>query len=422
MALLTGTNNTRVSQYTADQLVGTGAQTSFTLSRNPPTPASVTVSIDGVKQHSNTYSVSSNQLIFTEAPPNGSAIEVVHNGSQGIAYVPSDSSVTTQKLVNGAVTKEKLDVSTDGTGAMQTPVGTTVQRPLTPSIGLQRTNSVTGLPEFYNGTTWVTYQTGGLGKTPTVDYLVVAGGGGSGGGNVPGAGGGGGVATDVNFPVSSGATLTVTVGAGGAPYSNGSNSVFSSITAYGGGVGGSESSNSAGTGGSGGGGSYAQPGGRGTPGQGCHGGFGATSSGGTHPSGGGGGAGGPGGQVWAGAAIAGFGGPGLASDISGSVKFYGGGGGGSLWQGGATNTPGGAGGGGQGGYYAVDNATNGTPNTGGGAGGPYTAGVGKSGGSGIVIIRYPATYDAPTSVVNASATIVNGYRVYTWLTSGSITF
>ena len=76
-----------------------------------------------------------------------------------------------------------------------------------------------------------------------VSYLVIAGAGG-GGGEIGGGGGAGGLLTAASFAVASGSPLTVTVGAGGAggpaatkgaKGTSGSNSVFSSITATGGG-------------------------------------------------------------------------------------------------------------------------------------------------------------------------------------------
>jgi hypothetical protein len=50
----------------------------------------------------------------------------------------------------------------------------------------------------------------------------------------------------------------------------------------------------------------------------------------------------------------------------------------------------------------------------------YTAG---SGGSGVVILRYPDTF-ALASATTGSPTITNptGYRVYTFTGSGSVTF
>jgi hypothetical protein len=61
-------------------------------------------------------------------------------------------------------------------------------------------------------------------------------------------------------------------------------------------------------------------------------------------------------------------------------------------------------------------------NTGGGAGGGHPD-VTANGGSGIVIIRYPDAYLAATSTTGSpTVTVADGYRVYKWTSSGSITF
>ena len=83
---------------------------------------------------------------------------------------------------------------------------------------------------------------------------------------------------------------------------------------------------------------------------------------------------------------------------------------------------GGVGGGGSSntGYGGTGN--NGTTNTGGGAGGGW-GGNGGSGGSGIVIIRYPTIYKLATSTTGSpTQTTANGYYIYTFTASGSITF
>ena len=85
---------------------------------------------------------------------------------------------------------------------------------------------------------------------------------------------------------------------------------------------------------------------------------------------------------------AGNGGPGRASDITGSIVFYAGGGGGSQHSStsqGGTGGIGGGGGGGNNGHH-----TPGTNGLGGGGGGANNdpAPVGGYGGSGVVIIRY----------------------------------
>jgi hypothetical protein len=46
-----------------------------------------------------------------------------------------------------------LDVQ--NTDYLKPPVGTTAQRPGTPSAGMMRFNSTTSTLEFYNGSSWV---------------------------------------------------------------------------------------------------------------------------------------------------------------------------------------------------------------------------------------------------------------------------
>ena len=270
----------------------------------------------------------------------------------------------------------------------------------------------------------------------SVDYLVVAGGGGASGDG--GAGGGGGgfrlsnttcmpapqtspLASSTAIPVSAtGFPITVGSGGSGAPSGNapsthgsqGSNSVFSTITSTGGGGGGYDAvaTNPTGDGRPGGSGGGAKRGG------GHSGGSGNTPpvsppqgfDGGNTPappnispsssstSAGGGGASAVGacgttpnpntGTGGAGSFVvqSGFAGPGegTSGPVPGAKYFSGGGAGGGPC--GSTN-PGGVGGG-----AAAVNGTgaNGTASTGGGGSGGNNDSAGGSGGSGIVIIRY----------------------------------
>ena len=255
----------------------------------------------------------------------------------------------------------------------------------------------------------------------TVDYFVVAGG----GSGTPGTSGGGGAggfrisssAPGCNSPLNtpgglsvSAQTYPISVGAGGAnPDTNGSNSVFSSITSAGGGR---QKAN----GGSGGGGmgndvegptSTYSPGGSGntppvSPPQGNDGGDGnrSPSSPINRHGGGGGGAGAVGdrGEASPGTGDGGIGsfiadpfiGPtapsyGEGGPVSNTRYFAGGGGGGLDSRGASGPGTGGVGGGGDGGNPGGA----GTANTGGGAGGTAgPGGTGGAGGSGIVMIRY----------------------------------
>ena len=261
-----------------------------------------------------------------------------------------------------------------------------------------------------------------------VSYVVVGGGAGGGSGRGGGGGAGGfreGKQTCGSYtasPVAAAAGLTVsvttfpvTVGGGGGingPSTqrgdNGSNSVFSTITSAGGGYGGGSCNRPGGAGGSGGGGgANSNPGGCGgagntppvSPSQGNNGGNG-NATGGQESGGGGGGMGGAGANgVNPGAG--GNGGNGTPTNITGSdVSRAGGGGGGGGYPAcaGAVRGFGGSGGGGNGGQHPASGAgadsVAGSANTGGGGGGgtqtdaPSGAHLGKSGGSGVVILRY----------------------------------
>lgn len=234
----------------------------------------------------------------------------------------------------------------------------------------------------------------------SVEYLIVAGGGGSRstgptGTNPTAWDGGGGAGGLLNgSTVLSAGTNGISIGGGGAVDSSGTNTTALGLTAIGGGCGGyySQVGVSGGSGG-GGGGDLAMAGGAGTAGQGYAGGTACDPT----PEGGGGGGGA--GAVGAQGLNAGTGAGGIGRDFStwatatstGASGYFAGGGGGGC---GTVNSPGtnigGLGGGGTGSQYnystgntAGNGATNGTAYTGGGAGGGS-----RTGGSGIVIIRY----------------------------------
>jgi len=239
----------------------------------------------------------------------------------------------------------------------------------------------------------------------TVDYLVVAGGG---GGSISG-GGGGGYRTSYPSPNScagviavTAQTYPITVGAGGG---TGSDSIFSTITSAGGGVGRHyvhpDGIGEPGGSGSGGGrASGTASGGNGndppvSPPQGNNGGpsgpssqitggggGGAQQGGGTGPGCGGNGA--PIATAFFGPTSGSYGTPGPSSG-----RYFAGGGGGSLHQPGESTKSGGAGGGGTGYPGGATAPGDGGANTGGGAGGAtQPGGQTKSGGKGIVVVRY----------------------------------
>lgn len=63
--------------FTPQNFTGTSAQTVFTLASTPDSENYTMVYINGVYQNKDTYSVSGNSLIFSEAPPLTSKIEVL---------------------------------------------------------------------------------------------------------------------------------------------------------------------------------------------------------------------------------------------------------------------------------------------------------------------------------------------------------
>ena len=239
----------------------------------------------------------------------------------------------------------------------------------------------------------------------TADVLVIAGGG-AGAEQDAGGGGAGGIFYATSQALST-TGYTCTVGAGGsysdtqyASGNSGNNSTFGSLTAaLGGGGGAGTLTSPAPSGGSGGGGASTENSGgvygsstqtgTGGTGYGNRGGSGAAN----YAGGGGGGAGAVGSNATSG--TGGAGGAGLntwsswaTATSTGVSGYYGGGGGGA----GGSSAAGGAGGGGA---SAVGGAAgDGVANTGGGGGGQRNYGSGSgtragSGGSGIIIIRYP---------------------------------
>jgi hypothetical protein len=222
----------------------------------------------------------------------------------------------------------------------------------------------------------------------TVTYLVVAGGG-EGGWDAGGGGGAGGYRAGT-LTVSGGSSYTVTVGAGGTstqaqtPASarfgaDGGDSVFSSITATGGGGAGSTNPSKSGRAGGSGGGGGGHDASGGSGGAGNAGSFSPVEGyiGGAGSNGAGGGGGGSSGAGTIDASPSNVGGAGTSNSITGSAVTYA--------AGGAGFTDSGSG------------SASGGANTGdGGNGGGGTPQAG-AGGSGIVVVKWDA-YNAPADL------------------------
>ncbi len=324
--------------------------------------------------------------------------------------------------------------STQGWKIVNQDTAATIQPQFTAATGGTVTTSGNfKIHSFTGDGNFVVSQVGTLGNPTQVDYLVIAGGGG-GPDYYGGGGGAGGYRESHSTPVSgsytaspiatpTGITVTattypITVGGGGANEPNnsnyasdGSNSVFSTITSAGGGAGGigANCTNKPGkAGGSGGGAGTGAPANGGSPynvagagntppvspPQGRPGGSGNRNPA-THTHGGGGGGagqtGGDAGTHNQQGGCYGKGGDGVATAITGSSVTRAGGGGGAVNNAPGNNfSAGGAGGGGRGGNCAspASGGGTGTANTGSGGGGGSSSQDGGAGGKGIVIIRY----------------------------------
>jgi len=348
---------------------------------------------------------------------------IVYDGTQ-FQVVGVSATTFTNLTISGVLTLSGAGTQllSTGTGAWQFPNGTTAQRPGTPAVGMTRYNSTLGQLETYVTAGWQAVTS----LLYNVSYLAVAGG--AGGGLGSGGGGGAGGLLTGTVGVSSGASYSIVIGAGGTGATSsavaggaGGNTTGLTVSATGGGGGGSYTGSSSSTtvgqaGGSGGGGSgrngTAQAGGAGTSGQGFAG--GASQSAANYGSGGGGGASAAGSV--GGTTAGGAGGAGFSSSISGSAVTYGGGGGG-----GATDsTTAGAGGSGGGGAGSANPGTGtaGTANLGGGGGGGGgTAGNGGAGGSGVFVISYAGAQRGTGGTVTSSG----GNTIHTFTSSGTYT-
>ena len=300
--------------------------------------------------------------------------------------------------------------STQGWKIVNQDTYTNIQNQFIAATGGTATTSGDYKIHTFNSTSNFVVSQTGAGTGPTSVEYVVVGGGASGGSGIAGGGGAGGfreskspvAGTYTASPLATPTAITVaaqtypiTVGGGGAATgpgnirgTNGSNSVFSTITSAGGGAGSgyASSANTGGSGGGGSGGGPAQSGAAGntppvSPPQGLGGGEGAPGN--NRGGGGGGGASAAGSDT---TNLGANGGNGTSTAITGSaVTRAGGGGGGSDSTGGT----GGSGGGGTGGTStSAPSVTTGTANTGGGGGGGGQSVNGKAGGSGVVILRY----------------------------------
>ena len=102
-------NTPKTATFAIDTFNGDGGTLNFTLREAPVSVSSILVFVGGVRQATDTYTLSGATLSFTEAPPTGTNnIQVLFLGLGASPAVPSDASVSTIKIQNRAVTADKL--------------------------------------------------------------------------------------------------------------------------------------------------------------------------------------------------------------------------------------------------------------------------------------------------------------------------
>lgn len=399
------------------------------------------VSISSILSSVKYDSMLANQLSLPSIPTIGTATNVGDGTSVTVSFTPggipgsSYTVLSTPGSITATGTSSPITVTgltagvsytfqvkaVNATGESAYSASSNAVTPVAPFVATGGTITTPG-----DGYKYHTFTGGGTfavtsGSQPAGTVMIVAGGG-SGGratNSAAGGGGAGGLVYVASTPFSptggnGSGSYTVSVGAGAAPYSvnpgatyqfgnQGTPSSFTGLTtAVGGGFGGN--TQGVGPGGSGGGLSAGTPGGggSGTPGQGNDGGSPNGQIDGNTGAGGGAGGrspngagpqngfsiGGPG-ATYFGSTYAGGGGGSTAQPFPSGTSFY------------PLVGQGGVGGGGEGavlrtrpnplgGPVLGRNTVSGTANTGGGGGGAVGLNTSGAGGSGIVIVRYPA--------------------------------
>ena len=158
-----------------DQFSGTGSQTAFTLSQAPASTTSIAVTVSGVMQNPNTYSVSGATLTFTGAPPSGTNnIGVLFLGLPTLVGVPGAATVGLTQLSATGTPSSSTFLRGDNTwnapaaaitsGTAVTASGTSVNFNSIPSTAKRITVMFSGVST--SGTSFVIVQLG-TGGTPT---------------------------------------------------------------------------------------------------------------------------------------------------------------------------------------------------------------------------------------------------------------
>ena len=108
-------NLPKTANFAVDTFSGDGATVNFTLRDAPATTSAILVFVGGIRQQTDSYTLSGTTLQFTEAPPTGTNnIQVLFLGIGTTTTVPADGTVSTIKIAAQAVTGDKLGPNSIG--------------------------------------------------------------------------------------------------------------------------------------------------------------------------------------------------------------------------------------------------------------------------------------------------------------------
>lgn len=123
-----------------DRYVGDGSTAAFTLSKLPGSTENILVTVSGVVQDSNTYSVSGNTITFQSAPPvavpgqNATNIEVTYLGRQPVSYLNSRSGMSANGVYTYTATSSILPGYVNGLLLSNTAGAITLTLPAANSV------------------------------------------------------------------------------------------------------------------------------------------------------------------------------------------------------------------------------------------------------------------------------------------------
>ena len=112
-------NLPKTANFAIDTFNGDNSTVNFTLRDAPATTSAILVFVGGIRQQTDSYTLSSTTLQFTEAPPTGTNnIQVLFLGIGTTTTVPADGTVSTIKIASQAVTGDKLGLNSIGGNAI----------------------------------------------------------------------------------------------------------------------------------------------------------------------------------------------------------------------------------------------------------------------------------------------------------------